>query len=300
MKPEALVAIASFAMLVSGPAAAVTSITTSGYALASTVKVVNSVGVTVGPLAGTSGTASPAYDNSASVASLDTEVGLGTVTTGSGIFAVNVRAGLGLDTGLLTSRSTANGASPGDTTAGSGRSQVNDLDVGLFTRTNLLPSINTLVLSADTITSTTTVALTGNTAVLTGTSVYEDLNLSVLGLLGVNLGANATSAPNNVLLDTLGLRIVLNEQIVGGNGGSMQSLTTNAINIGFNNYLLGGRLLTGNVIIGNSFASIVIDPADPIDPPVSGVPEPAVWLQMIAGFGLAGFAMRRRRVAATA
>lgn len=34
--------------------------------------------------------------------------------------------------------------------------------------------------------------------------------------------------------------------------------------------------------------------------PVGGVPEPASWAMLIAGFGLTGAAMRRRRVAATA
>ena len=39
-----------------------------------------------------------------------------------------------------------------------------------------------------------------------------------------------------------------------------------------------------------------IDPP-PIDPPpVGGVPEPASWAMLIAGFGLTGTAMRRRRV----
>jgi hypothetical protein len=282
----------TLALLIAGPAAAVTTITTSGYAFFSNVRVANVVGVTVGPLAGSSGTASPGYDNSASVASLDTNVGLGTVA--------GVAAGLEVDTGLLTSRSTANGVNPGDTTTGTGRSQVNDLSLDLFTRLGVLPRVTTLKLTADTITSSTIVTLSGSSATLTGRSVFEDLDLRVLSLLNVDFGANVEFAPNTVLLDALGLRIVLNEQIVGGNGGSMQSLTTNAINIGFDNYLLGGRLLTGNIIVANSFAGIVVDPAVVVDPPVSGVPEPAVWLQMILGFGLAGLVVRRRQAAAPA
>lgn len=35
----------------------------------------------------------------------------------------------------------------------------------------------------------------------------------------------------------------------------------------------------------------------PVTPPVGGVPEPAIWAQLIAGFGLAGIALRRRRTA---
>lgn len=289
MKPQVFLAKASLALLLAGPAAAVTTITTSGYAFFSDVRVKSAVGVTVGPLAATSGTASPAYDNNASVASLDTSVGLGTVA--------GVAAGLDIDTGLLTSRSTANGMAPGDTTTGSGRSQVNNLSLDLFTKIGILPRVTTLDLTADTITSSTIVTLTGNSATLTGRSVFEDLDLRLLSLLNVDFGAAVEFTPNFTLFDALGLRIVLNEQIAGGNGGTMQSLTTNAINIGFNDYLLGGRLLTGNIIVANSFASITIDPVV-IDPPVSGIPEPAVWLQMILGFGLAGFAVRRRRAAA--
>jgi hypothetical protein len=35
-------------------------------------------------------------------------------------------------------------------------------------------------------------------------------------------------------------------------------------------------------------------------PPVSVVPEPSTWMMMILGFGVIGFALRRRRKAARA
>jgi hypothetical protein len=289
MRISLICAVASIGLAAGVPAAAVTTISTSAFAFSSTVRVASAVGVNVGPLAFTSGTASPAYDNSASVVSLDTNVGLGVVQVGLG----QVTAGLGIETGLLTSRSNANGSAPGDTTAGTGRSQVNDLALDLFTRAGILPAITTLGLSADTITSTTSVTLNGDNATLTGTSVFEDLDVSLLGLLNVDGAANAQFSPNFVLFDGIGLRIVLNEQIIGGNGTTFQSLTTNALRLSFDDFLLGGRLLTGDVIVANSFASILIDPV--VGPPLPAVPEPGIWAQMIIGFGLAGSALRSRR-----
>jgi hypothetical protein len=44
--------------------------------------------------------------------------------------------------------------------------------------------------------------------------------------------------------------------------------------------------------------SLVIAAAPVVTPPTGGVPEPASWAMMITGFGLAGAALRRRRLAA--
>ncbi|MGQ5702679.1 NF038132 family protein [Sandaracinobacteroides sp. A072] len=44
---------------------------------------------------------------------------------------------------------------------------------------------------------------------------------------------------------------------------------------------------------GLAFAGLVID-GDPIDP-TPGIPEPATWAMLIAGFGMVGFVARRRR-----
>ena len=129
---------------------------------------------------------------------------------------------------------------------------------------------------------------------LTGTSVIENLNLQLLSLLDFGLGANARVSPNTVLINAMGIRVTLNEQIIGGNGDSLQSLTTSAIAIVLDDYLLGGRLWTGNLIVGNSYTAIDMDY---ISPP-SAVPEPAIWLQLIAGFNLTGAVVRRRKVVA--
>lgn len=270
------------------PAAAITTITTSAYALYSDIRVVNTVGVTIAPQAATSGNASPGYNANNSVVSLDADIDLGVLSL--------VRTGLAVNTGLLTSNSTANGVNPGDTTAGSAQSQVNNLGVDLFTKVSVAPSITTLGIGADSISSLTNVTVLGSTAILTGQSVFENLNLTLLGLLNFDLGANAQVAANTSLINALGISILLNEQIVGGNGTTAQSLTTNAINIRLLNYSLGGKLLTGNLIIGHSYAEVNFDIPDP----QPSVPEPAVWLQLIAGFGLTGIVVRRRRTLAAA
>ena len=92
----------------------------------------------------------------------------------------------------------------------------------------------------------------------------------------------------------MGIRVTLNQQIIGGNGGSSQSLTTNAITIVFDDQRLDGRLLTGNLMVGSSYAAIDMDD---ISPP-SAIPEPAIWLQLIAGFGLTGAMLRYRKTVA--
>ena len=83
------------------------------------------------------------------------------------------RAGLGIDSRLLTSNSTANGTLPSDTSAGSAVSPANDLAINLFIKVSILPTLTAIGLTADTINSTTTVIRLGNSAVLTGTSVIE-------------------------------------------------------------------------------------------------------------------------------
>jgi len=51
--------------------------------------------------------------------------------------------------------------------------------------------------------------------------------------------------------------------------------------------------LDGDFQSGLAFAGLVIDGA-PIDP-TPGIPEPASWAMLITGFGMVGFAARRRR-----
>ena len=92
-----------------------------------------------------------------------------------------------------------------------------------------------------------------------------------------------------MLLNLLGLRVVLSEQIASGDNVTSVGIMINAIDVSFTNFLLGTNRLNGNIIVGHSQAAITGVP------PVAGVPEPATWLQMIAGFSVIGLAARRRR-----
>jgi hypothetical protein len=53
---------------------------------------------------------------------------------------------------------------------------------------------------------------------------------------------------------------------------------------------INGTTNVGNAFFNNASELVKIDYAA-----VGGVPEPAIWAELVAGFGLAGAAMRRRR-----
>ena len=55
------------------------------------------------------------------------------------------------------------------------------------------------------------------------------------------------------------------------------------------------KTLTGFSIFGNGTGDNPVTRADDFTIDVPSVPEPATWAMMILGFGLTGFAMRRRR-----
>jgi hypothetical protein len=146
----------------------------------------------------------------------------------------------------------------------------------------------TLGLTADTITSQTSVVRIGEINTLVGSSVFSNLSLTVLGVPTLSLGVNAQVGANFAAYDLLGLKVTLNEQQASSNGSSFQSLVTNALQINCSDFLTGGRTVTGDVIIGQSRASTDFSPLDPL-------PEPAIWLQLITGFGLTGMVVRKRR-----
>ncbi|MEO7411467.1 MAG: choice-of-anchor P family protein [Sphingomicrobium sp.] len=118
-----------------------------------------------------------------------------------------------------------------------------------------------------------------------GTTTIEGLVLSgsALGALVFDGNLLVNPAPNTILFSGGGLSIILNEQILSASG-----ITTNAINIGFTNFLLGTGLQNGNIIFAQTQASAVAG--------VNGaVPEPATWAMMLIGFGAVGVSMRRRK-----
>lgn len=94
---------------------------------------------------------------------------------------------------------------------------------------------------------------TGTTTITSGT---------VGGTLGVAVAIPANPAPNTVLLDTAGVRLVLNEQILGGDGIRTRSLTVNAIHLTLTNVALPGiGTLSGEVLLSQAQGQLTCLPS---------------------------------------
>ena len=273
-------ALAAAALAV--PAAAVT-VASSAYGLSVSLNVTPAISVSVGPVAPVGSSAAPAYNLTNTVLSVNQTLGLGT----SGLLSF----GQGVQTGVIdTSAISAFPVTP----TGSANATVNNLSLGLVATSSVpfVAPVTLLSIGANTLVSDSSVegfgapSATGN-ATITGLTVSG----TALGGLIVNGGLFVNPAANSQLLNLLGLRIVLNEQIPSGNNVSTAGIATNAIHVAFTNFLLGTNLLNGDIIVSHSQASITGVGAVP------GVPEPAVWAQMIAGFALVGAVARRRKTA---
>lgn len=255
--------------------AAVTMVSSSARGVYVDLSIGTIVGATIGPIAAVSGTAPAPYDLNATVLSLDQSLDLGTGITGL--------LSQTLSTGVITSD--AESPFPVDD-SGRGYSNIEDLSLGLATQLLFLPPVNVLALGLSSITSETVfngTSLVGNSELLGLTLTALILPIDIDGSLFVN------PDPNTVLIDLLGLRVVLNEQIYTSNTVGItttESLVTTALRITYSDFLIGGRLLNGDIYLAQSEASFT-----------SVVPEPATWGMLIAGFGIVGMAARRRRTA---
>lgn len=271
---NAAILASAFAAFAAAPAsAAITNISSSATGLYANLSIGSLVGLEVGPLATASGSAPPAYSDSDTVLGVDQSLNLGMLFSQS------------LSTGVINAAAQSNGFS------GHGTAQVDGLGVGLDLQIPFLPSVTLLGLDAGVIQSSTIFDGTG----LNGSSSIADLTLNALILsVPIDLDGVVNAAPNTVLLNLLGLKITLNEQIFASNvAGNVttNSLTTNALHIAYSDFLVGGRLLNGDIIVAQSIASYSETPA---------VPEPATWALLISGFGIVGMAARRRRPAIAA
>jgi hypothetical protein len=155
-------------------------------------------------------------------------------------------------------------------------SLVDDLTIDVV-QSAFAPSL--LTVSADTIGSTSTASGDFGSMSAVGTMVLENLAIAVSGN---SLVIPIAPDPNTVLWDAAGLRVVLNEQTSSVGFGSA-SIDTNAIHIRLTDIVFGGGLLSGDIIVAHSDASMA-----------STVPEPAT----VASFGLltlGALALRRRR-----
>lgn len=189
-----------------------------------------------GPLPTAGGQAPPVYHAADSQASVEVSLSL---------------AGNILTTGLLTV--TADGTTSVPQGA-AGRAIVDDLAI------RLAGSAPLLVLAAQVVDAQATVdGPCGSALTATGSTTFT--NGSVGGLLGAGLSLPPHPAPNTLLLNTGGVRVVLNEQTLGGDGTHSRSLTVQAIHITLTNALVSGLgLLSGEVVVGHAQASLSCAP----------------------------------------
>ncbi len=231
----------------------ITDATSTGYGISADLSLLIA-DLEVLPQGLAQGAAPGAYDLTSSVVDADlSAVGLASVSAGvlSGRAASDVSGGPGLGT------TTAEGS-------------VTDLGADV-----VLGSI--LDLSAGVIQAEASVSGDYGSLASLGDSILTDVDLSILGNT-VTVDANA--APNTVLFDSLGIQVVLNEQIEGGDGVTSRSLEVNAIHIYFDDVAAGLGLLNGDIKIAHAYAEM-----NAVVPAPGGV----------AALGMCGVLASRRR-----
>jgi uncharacterized repeat protein (TIGR01451 family) len=237
-----LVALAAI-WLAAMPAAAQTAADSSafGESVSLTVLPVLGSGLQVGsgPQPQVSGSAPAAYSKSGSLLSANVSAAL----TGSI-----------LQTGVLDVSAASQVPGAVRTQGGAATHDV-ALDLG-----HLLPL---LTLDADLIQSAAIVDGTcGSSLVATGSA--DLINAVAGGGLGLGLTIASHPGPNTVLLDAAGVKIVLNEQFITGNGATSRGITVNAVHVYLQNALLSGLgVMSGEIVISQSHAGVQCGAAPP-------------------------------------
>jgi hypothetical protein len=266
--------LALAATLTASPAgAAVFLLQSSAYDVGVNLTILGGITATIGPFVEAGGIAPPAYNSTDTLLSADGSAALK--------LAGLTLASIGVTTGVVS----ATASSPSTPPTSTASSSIADLALGIST--GLIPS-TLLSIGASAITSTSSADGTTHPVTVSGSSSVADLTIggTLLGGTTIDLSGTVNAPVNDVIFDLLGITITLNQQIVntGPNGASIE---TNALAIDFDHVGLGLNVLNGDIIIGNSFAS---------------APEPATWVEMLAGFTGIAFlvAVRRKRKQAAA
>ncbi len=191
------------------------------------------VGIDLGPVAPSSGSAPPDYSDSDSVLSASLSSGL----TGSI-----------LSTGLLSTDAISDIAN--DTTSSS--ATVDGLNLSVV---GLLPL---LTIGADTVVTTAEVSGSCSEGNLTATGTTTIENAGAGGTLGLGLTIDSNPTANFELINLLGIRVVLNEQIITGDGVNSRGITVNAIRIDLTDTILSLiGALSGDIVIAQSQAEVI-------------------------------------------
>ena len=241
-----------------------------------------SVDADIAPFPVASGTAPAPYSITTNLASLNLAGGVdpgATVVTFS-TAALEERAMSDVDGG------------PGSRTT-SASSTINNLDLDLGILPTAFPGIE---ITAVTLNSSSTVMGDYGSLTAAGLLTVENLQIKVYGTLIFSI--TGTVLPNTMInLGTalVGASLILNEQILSGDGISSLALTVNAVNLRLTNTAFVGLNgpVSGQVIVEHSFAEQTA-----VAQGVQAVPESStvVMAGVVGLFGL-GYTWRRRRAA---
>lgn len=226
----AAAAIGLSLVLGGGAALGQTTATSSAHGLRVDATVAG-VPVTAGPAPVAAGQAPPAYDQSSTLLDLE----------------VSANAGATVLAEAATLEVRAASAVPGEDRA-SARSTVEDL---VLLAGSLVSLEAAVVESQAEITGTCGALLhpAASTQIVGGRIVLGGVIPSVIQL-------SAAPAPNTTVFDQLGVRIVLNEQAVSGNMATSASVSVNAIHVFLDGASIGGALVSGEIVVGHSEATL--------------------------------------------
>jgi len=223
------------ALLFSLSARAATATTAAGGAFGAFVDIsvvppaMAPVQVQIGPLPAVSGLAPAPFDVSDLVAAL----GASSMTTGPL-----------LQTGVARVHATSTVPDEDDVSA---TATINDV---------ALSTLGLVTLSADSIHSSARVSgPCGAPLEIVGATTL--LNPVIGGSLGAGLAVDVSPAPNTVVIDSMGVRLVLNEQVVSGDGTNEAAIAVNAVHLTISDVdVTGVGIVSGEIIIGHAESSL--------------------------------------------
>lgn len=219
------------------PSAANASISgsSSAYSLSADVHAVAGLAaIHVGPLPGVGGAApTPYFLTNSALTAQASALGVASLSTGLLSTAASSDIGPGTGTGIVQAQSA-----------------VNNLSLRVVPGALFIPDL--LSLAATTISSHASLRFDGAQVVSSGGSRIEGGSLSVSGVGA--LAVTASAAPNTVLLNAGGIKIVLNEQIFS-TVGQTTTLDVNAIRVTINGPL---HTVAADVVVGHSAATLTV------------------------------------------
>lgn len=269
-------------------------IASSAYGLSVDLMLANRT-VQYGPVGNVAGGAPPAYDETRTAARAS-----GTLAFGPGS---SINPTLQIDAADIATRAASQGFGVDFVSAHGG---ANISSVGLVLATNPRPPIGLLgllglSLSATDVHSTAdfSTLFGANHNFATGDASFGSLTLGG-SLIGSTLTFSGQAAANTILFSNATSTVTLDKQLPAsiisctinvGCANAPASITTDAIDIHLHNARLFGGVISGDVVVGQSFAGLPSAGGQP-----ASVPEPASLLLLSAGFMMSLAAVRHRSI----